>query len=274
VPADSAIIGITDRIFTRIGAHDNLRAAQSTFMVEMLETAHILHNATEKSLVILDEVGRGTSPEDGFALAWAVAESLAEGKKGLVLFATHFHALKDLAQTLPHVFNSHLAVSVDEDDLIFLRKMVPQATDRSYGIVVAEKAGIPKPIIERAQEMAEKSPTPSLRGEGPQSDPSVSSRAQSRDLSTGALSLPNRDDTKNSHPEGGATEGILAHTSPASAGDSSHSFSMTGSNQLALLSVEPQASAIEQKIKDLNINNLTPLQALTLLNDFYNQLNK
>ncbi len=154
VPATSARIGLTDRVFTRIGAHDNLRAGQSTFMVEMLETAHILHNATKRSLVILDEVGRGTSPEDGFALAWAIAEGLAHDEKGLVLFATHFHALKDIAHTQEHVFNSHLAVAVDNEDLIFLRKVTSGPTDQSYGIVVAEKAGVPKPIIKRAKQIA------------------------------------------------------------------------------------------------------------------------
>ncbi|HEY1074728.1 MAG TPA: DNA mismatch repair protein MutS [Patescibacteria group bacterium] len=153
VPAQSATIGVLDRIFTRIGAHDNLRAGQSTFMVEMLETAHILHNATSRSLVILDEVGRGTSPEDGFALSWAIAEALAHQSKGLVLFATHFHALKDIAQHHTTVFNSHLAVAVDNDDLIFLRKVVDGPTDESYGIVVAEKAGVPKAIIKRAKQL-------------------------------------------------------------------------------------------------------------------------
>lgn len=152
VPAQSAEMGVIDRIFTRIGAHDNLRAGQSTFMVEMLEVAHILHNATDRSLIIFDEVGRGTSPEDGFSLAWAIAEASAH--KGLVLFATHFHALKALAQSQPKIFNSHLAVAIDDEDLIFLRKMVDGPTDESFGIVVAEKAGVPKSIIKRAKQLA------------------------------------------------------------------------------------------------------------------------
>ncbi len=159
VPAESATIGLTDRIFTRIGAHDNLRAGQSTFMVEMLETARILHNATARSLTLLDEVGRGTSPEDGYALAWAIAESLAK-TGGLVLFATHFHNLKNLASSQPRVFNSHLASVMDANDLIFLRKVVDGPTDDSFGLVVAEKAGLPSSVIVRAKQVAAGAPPP------------------------------------------------------------------------------------------------------------------
>lgn len=213
VPAREARIGITDRIFTRIGAHDNLRAGQSTFMVEMLETAHILHNATPRSLVILDEVGRGTSPEDGFALAWAIAESLAQEGKGLVLFATHFHALKDLAQSQPRVFNSHLAVAVDNEDLIFLRKMTSGPTDESYGIVVAEKAGVPKPIIRRAKQLAT------------------------------------------------TTEKFGGAVNP---------------NQLSLLAAQPMVapspSAVEERLRAVDINGLTPLDALNLLSKIKQEL--
>lgn len=213
VPAKEAIIGITDRIFTRIGAHDNLRAGQSKFMVEMLETAHILHNATSRSLVILDEVGRGTSPEDGFALAWAVAEAFAKGDKGLVLFATHFHALKDLANNHPTVFNSHLAVAIDNEDLIFLRKVTSGPTDESYGIVVAEKAGVPKAIIQRAKQLA----SVQEKGKG-----------------------------------------------------------MLNPNQLTLLAASQSAtnepSQIEEKIKNIDVDSLTPLEALNILSNLKKEI--
>jgi DNA mismatch repair protein MutS len=152
VPADSAKIGIVDRIFTRVGAHDELFSGQSTFMVEMNETANILNNATDRSLIILDEIGRGTSTYDGLSIAWAVAEYIKTiGAK--TLFATHYHHLNDLADSLPGVKNYRVAVREDEDRVIWLRKIMPGGTDRSYGIQVARLAGLPSEVIERATEV-------------------------------------------------------------------------------------------------------------------------
>jgi DNA mismatch repair protein MutS len=153
IPAKSATVGLVDRIFTRIGATDDLSRGQSTFLVEMNETANILNNATAKSLVILDEIGRGTSTFDGLSIAWAVAEHLHNTVGAKTLFATHYHELTELAATLPRVKNYNVAVREWHDQVIFLHKILPGGTDKSYGIQVARLAGLPKPVIQRAKEV-------------------------------------------------------------------------------------------------------------------------
>ncbi len=155
VPAESASIGIVDRIFTRIGAQDDLATGQSTFMVEMVETANILHHATPRSLVILDEIGRGTSTYDGLAIARAVVEYLHNNKRcgARTLFATHYHELVEVAQMLPRVRCMNVAVTEEHGKVVFLRKIVPGGADKSYGIHVAQLAGIPCPVIHRAEEI-------------------------------------------------------------------------------------------------------------------------
>ncbi len=152
VPADEATIGVVDRIFTRVGAHDELASGQSTFMVEMNETANILNNATRRSLIVLDEIGRGTSTYDGLSIAWAVAEEINKlGAK--TLFATHYHHLNDLEKQLTGVKNYRIAVREEKDRIVWLRKIMPGGTDRSYGIEVARLAGLPNDAIERAKEI-------------------------------------------------------------------------------------------------------------------------
>ena len=152
VPAREARVGVIDRIFTRVGAQDNLARGQSTFLVEMLETASILNTVTPRSLVLLDEVGRGTSTFDGLAIAWAVVERLHDAAPGAkVLFATHFHELTRLAGRFPAVRNFHVAVREWNDEIVFLHKVQPGGTDRSYGIQVARLAGLPAPLIARAK---------------------------------------------------------------------------------------------------------------------------
>ena len=155
VPADEAQIGLVDRIFTRVGASDDLATGQSTFMVEMTETANILNNATQRSLVVLDEIGRGTSTFDGLSIAWAVAEYLHEAPRlgCKTLFATHYHQLNELEHTLPRARNYRIAVKENDDGIVFLRKVVPGGTDRSYGIHVAKLAGLPPDVLERAQQV-------------------------------------------------------------------------------------------------------------------------
>jgi DNA mismatch repair protein MutS len=153
IPATKARIDLVDRIFTRIGASDNLSRGQSTFMVEMSETANILHNATARSLVILDEIGRGTSTFDGLSLAWSIVEFLHNQAGAKTLFATHYHELTELSTRLPRVKNFNVAVREWNDQIIFLRKIVAGATDKSYGIQVARLAGIPKSVLERAREI-------------------------------------------------------------------------------------------------------------------------
>jgi len=155
VPAASARLGIFDRIFTRVGASDQLARGESTFMVEMHETANILNNATDRSLIVLDEVGRGTATFDGLSLAWAIIEYLHDHRErgGITLFATHYHEVTDLAKTKPRVANFNVAVKEWNYQIIFLRKVVPGAADKSYGIQVAKLAGIPQTVIDRAREI-------------------------------------------------------------------------------------------------------------------------
>jgi DNA mismatch repair protein MutS len=153
VPADEAAIGVCDRIFTRVGASDDLARGESTFMVEMIETANILRHATEKSLVILDEVGRGTATFDGLSLAWAIVEYLHEHRRPKTLFATHYHELTELAALLPRVVNRTMAVKEWEERIVFLRRVVPGSADKSYGLHVARLAGLPPSVIDRAGEI-------------------------------------------------------------------------------------------------------------------------
>jgi DNA mismatch repair protein MutS len=175
VPAASAEIGVVDRIFTRVGANDDLSRGQSTFMVEMNETANIVNNATARSLVILDEIGRGTSTFDGLSIAWSVAEFLHDKIKARTLFATHYHELTKLAEERSGVCNYNVAVREWNEQIIFLRKIVPGGADRSYGIQVARLAGLPKEILDRAKDIlahlekpnganAEAAPAKSRRG--------------------------------------------------------------------------------------------------------------
>lgn len=155
VPAQSAVIGLVDRIFTRIGAQDEIHAGQSTFMVEMIEAANILHHATQRSLLILDEIGRGTSTYDGLSIAWAVVEYIHNHPRlrSRTLFATHYHELTQLSDLLPGVRNYNVAVSEAENKVVFLHKIVAGGADRSYGIHVANLAGLPNPVIQRATEI-------------------------------------------------------------------------------------------------------------------------
>jgi DNA mismatch repair protein MutS len=157
VPAQAADIGIIDKIFTRVGASDNISSGESTFMVEMNETASILNNISERSLVILDEIGRGTSTYDGISIAWAIAEFLHEhpSAKAKTLFATHYHELNEIASSYPRIKNFHVSVKELEKKVLFLRKLVPGGSEHSFGIHVAKMAGMPVKIIDRATKMLE-----------------------------------------------------------------------------------------------------------------------
>lgn len=156
VPAESAHIGIVDRIFTRIGASDNLSQGQSTFFVEMSELAYILNSATEKSLIILDEIGRGTSTYDGLSIAWAAAEHLCNDKKQVrTLFATHYHEMTSLEGHMPGLRNLNVDVAEENGNVVFLHKIVEGSADRSYGIHVAKLAGVPESLLERASQKLE-----------------------------------------------------------------------------------------------------------------------
>jgi DNA mismatch repair protein MutS len=156
VPARRAKLPLTDRIFTRIGASDNLARGRSTFLVEMSEVAAILNTATPSSLVLLDEVGRGTATFDGLSIAWAVVEHLQQHTRARTLFATHYHELTELAELLPGVKNVHVSVKETPNDIVFLRRVEPGSADKSYGIEVARLAGLPRSVIERAREVLER----------------------------------------------------------------------------------------------------------------------
>jgi len=218
VAARNAKLPIVDRIFARVGASDNIARGQSTFMVEMQETANILHSATSRSLVILDEIGRGTATFDGLSLAWAVAEYLASNPKARpkTIFATHYHELTDLADALPSVINFHVVVREWKDDIVFLRKVTPGRSDRSYGIQVARLAGLPPAVVARAREI--------LNG------------LERDELSRGGRPALN-------------AEGVQ-------------------SRQLGLFQApEAPPNPLIARLRDVDVDNLTPLQALALLAD-------
>jgi DNA mismatch repair protein MutS len=216
VPARSATLAIVDRIFARVGASDNIARGQSTFMLEMQETAAILHTATRRSLVILDEIGRGTATFDGLSLAWAVAEHLASDGRARpkTMFATHYHELTDLADAVPGVVNCHVAAREYRDDIVFLHKIVPGRSDRSYGIQVARLAGLPPTVVARAAEIL---------------------RALERDE---------------------LARGGRPAVSGAPAAEQ---------RQLALFQAAPAGHPILDRLRLLDVDRLTPLEALTLL---------
>ena len=155
VPADFAKIGVIDKIFTRVGASDDLTLGQSTFMVEMVETACILNSATDRSFILLDEIGRGTSTYDGVAIAWAVAEYIADKSKcgAKTLFATHYHELNVMTQTYPQIKNYRITISEENGEIEFLRKIVQGGASKSYGIQVAKMAGLPNAVIKRSEDL-------------------------------------------------------------------------------------------------------------------------
>ena len=181
VPADSATLGVVDRIFCRVGASDDLSRGQSTFMVEMSETALILNHATDRSLVILDEIGRGTATFDGLSIAWAVAEHLHDSIGCRTLFATHYHELTDLANTKSAVANYNVAVREWNEEIIFLHKILPGAADKSYGIQVARLAGLPKVVVERAKSILSHLELHSVKPEAKSQGPKAKNTVQDQD---------------------------------------------------------------------------------------------
>jgi DNA mismatch repair protein MutS len=216
VPAKRAVVGLVDRIFTRVGASDNLVGGESTFMVEMTETANILNNATQRSLIILDEIGRGTSTYDGMSIAWAVAEFIHNRIGAKTLFATHYHELTELAKELGHVRNLNVAVREWNNQVIFLYKVIKGSSDHSYGIHVAKLAGLPLDVVSRARQVLS-----DLEKANPQR------RLKRR----------------------------------------------TDSNQLQLFSAAP-ASPVEEELRNLNIDRLTPLDALSKLAELKKKLDR
>ena len=235
VPAESADIGICDRIFTRVGASDDLASGQSTFMVEMTEVANILRNATRNSLVILDEIGRGTSTFDGLSIAWAVVEHIANPRLlgAKTLFATHYHELTELEGTVPGVNNYCIAVKEQGDDIVFLRKIVRGGADRSYGIQVARLAGVPQPVIVRAKEIA--------------------AELSGADIATRAaeIAAAHRNGKNAVHLRDGRTEADVSQLSLFDAG--------------LLPKHSEETEAIRSEILNADLSRMTPIEALNML---------
>ncbi|MEO7174202.1 MAG: DNA mismatch repair protein MutS [Saprospiraceae bacterium] len=225
VPADSAKIGIVDKVFTRVGASDNLSSGESTFMVEMNETASILNNISTRSLIILDEIGRGTSTYDGISLAWSIAEFLHDNPvaKPKTLFATHYHELNELAEKHPRIKNYHVAVLETKDQIIFLRKLEAGGSQHSFGIHVAKMAGMPKLVVDRARQILSHLETQSIDND----------------------KIKNKADTK-------------------SLGKQQYQLSI-------FESADPIAAQLKQTLEQLDVNTLSPMDALLLLHDLSNQ---
>ena len=233
VPADAAKIGLVDRIFTRVGASDDLASGQSTFMVEMTEVANILRNATRNSLLILDEIGRGTSTFDGLSIAWAVVEYISNPKLlgAKTLFATHYHELTELEGKLPGVNNYCIAVKENGDDIVFLRKIIQGGADKSYGIQVAKLAGVPDMVIERAKALAEE--------------------------------LTNADITV--HVQGGDAEGQKARKAKT------QKYDQVDMDQMSLFDTVSDSDVLKE-LQELEVSTMTPLDALNTLYRLQNKL--
>lgn len=233
VPAESANIGLCDRIFTRVGASDDLASGQSTFMIEMNEVANILRNATKDSLLILDEIGRGTSTFDGLSIAWAVVEYIADpnilGAK--TLFATHYHELTELEGKLSSVNNFCIAVQEEGDDIVFLRKIIKGGADRSYGIQVARLAGVPEPVLKRAREICNEL-----------IDFDITTKVKDIDIKPALSEQPKKKETRSSDYD-----------------------------QLSLFS-SPVEMTIANELKTMDLNNMTPIKAMLYLQELQERL--
>jgi len=235
VPARTANIGIVDRIFTRVGASDDLASGQSTFMVEMNEVANILRNATSNSLLVLDEIGRGTSTFDGLSIAWAVIEHISNRKilGAKTLFATHYHELTELEGKMNNVNNYCIAVKERGDDIVFLRKIIKGGADKSYGIQVAKLAGVPDMVIDRAKEIVEQL-----------SDNDITEKVQS-------IKIDNKGDAKSKKLP---------------------TYDEVDLAQMSLFDTVKDEDVLKE-LKEIDVTNLTPLDALNTLYRLQNKLN-
>jgi DNA mismatch repair protein MutS len=229
------VIGVVDKIFTRVGAQDNIAAGESTFLVEMHEAANILNNATSQSLILLDEVGRGTSTFDGISIAWAMTEYIHETIGARTLFATHYHELNALADRFPRILNYKVEVREHEDQVIFLRKVTPGTADHSYGIQVAQMAGLPEEVTTRAKEI-----------------------------------LTQLESASEGNPIGGTEEALLNAAPPATKGGIQRRSANTAAiaaptPQVSLFEIpafDPQIEELRKRLLDLDLNSLTPIQAM------------
>jgi DNA mismatch repair protein MutS len=233
VPAESAHIGVVDKIFTRVGASDNISQGESTFMVEMLESASILNNISDRSIVLLDEIGRGTSTYDGISIAWAMVEYLHNHPtaRARTLFATHYHELNEMEKLYPRVKNYHVTVKEVNNSIVFLRKLEPGGTEHSFGIHVARMAGMPPSVVSRAEEILQN-----------------------------LVRVYGSDEIVPSHtPKQRTHKGVSLRDAAEST---------QGSLQLSMFQLDdPVLVQIRDQIRDIDINSLTPLEALNKLNE-------
>ncbi len=236
VPAKHANLGLIDKIFTRVGASDNISSGESTFMVEMNETASILNNLSNKSLVLLDEIGRGTSTYDGISIAWAIAEYLHEnpGAKAKTLFATHYHELNEMANSLHRIKNFNVSVKELGNKVLFMRKLVPGGSEHSFGIHVAKMAGMPKKVLDRANQVLAQLEGERERGE---SGSKTQEQSTSKELKVKNVDLKNIDKPSDNL-------------------------------QLSFFQLnDPVLENIKDELQKTDINTLTPIEALMKLNE-------
>jgi DNA mismatch repair protein MutS len=248
VPADSAEISIVDRIFTRVGASDDLASGQSTFMVEMTEVANILRNATKNSLLILDEIGRGTSTFDGLSIAWAVVEHISNSQilGAKTLFATHYHELTELEGRLEGVNNHCIAVKEQGEDIVFLRKIVKGGADKSYGIQVAKLAGVPNSVLKRASEIVAELTGNDLA------------------LKTKNLSHPEEPPVQKDFVQEEFSFDALLKSMDSAAGNTKKDRKAKDASQLSLFSMLGNEDIITE-LRDLDLARLTPIDAMNKL---------
>ena len=261
VAAQTARIGIVDKVFTRVGASDNLSGGESTFMVEMNETASIMNNVSARSLVLLDEIGRGTSTFDGVSIAWAIAEFLHEREehRPKTLFATHYHELNALAQRLPRVFNMHVATQEIGDRVVFLRKLVPGGSRHSFGIHVARLAGMPTAIVVRAGEILAQLETQRVE-QGIGTTDGVDQEAPKHGIERGGTTDLGRGDEGNERSQAASASPSVVHLQP---------HAITRPMQLSIFEAgDPIAAKLRAALEDLDVENLTPVQAMTVLLDW------
>jgi DNA mismatch repair protein MutS len=248
VPAERAVLGIVDKVFTRVGASDNISSGESTFMVEMNETASILNNISNRSLILLDEIGRGTSTYDGISIAWAIAEFLHQHPlfKPKVLFATHYHELNEMAGLMPRIKNYHISVKEIQNKVIFLRKILPGGSEHSFGIHVAKMAGMPQSVLERAGEMLH------------QLEQSHNAEGLGKNM--------------HGHGSNAGNDGIAGTVSRRRG---SRASDAAAGLQLSFIQLDdPLLQQIKEDILNTEINTLTPVEALMKLNEIKKLLKK
>lgn len=257
VPAQHAKISITDRIFTRVGAQDNITAGESTFLVEMQEAANILNNATSSSLILLDEVGRGTATFDGISIAWALAEYIHEHIGAKTLFATHYHELNDLAELYPRIKNYHVSVREVGTSVIFTRKVEKGSTDHSFGIHVAQMAGLPTSVIKRANEILQQleANNDAMFLHGTTEEDSHNSNTEDSSAQSLKISARQSDTPRSQRPN-------LHGVQPRQ-----HELSQ---DQLSMF--ELRDDTLREKLRTIDINNCTPIQALQVLSELKNMM--